>query len=1052
MNTPKLSVRKQKSFSEFAESENRPLQTTFNRKSIYPQKSSQNLDEYTDPLLNFLEVNGIDKVGFVTTKELTDCKKRATKKTLNNLRLNLKKRMSNFVTTKADFLKTLFDDKSDKKNEFMEITKKLYSFYILKNYFNNEEGHTDDDAKLLQEKYDIAEAELNSFLKPLKCKICMSLVPIWTFLDHSNNCSSFYVNNKEILKINQKLITLCSEIGIISGTINYYELVNKQKSRFSEVDNQQQLLDKMITKAKAESMQKSNETKLRRNSDKEKSLDSNSSFEQIKTRKSAAQKSVFSQYQIKKTEEQKNSWENSRDEQSSEYSNEMKSGVNSNLMNHSMSIDKSNLDGMQKDINRKKSAAILSKQSHVLDENESDQENINQSYHNNQNDGAIIDDIKFAEQNENSDLKTKEAIQSSKQKNSVYQKFSNQNNNKKDATGKIDKDKVLTPKNENTKKHSYYSNPEQINLISLNSKKSRNLKISTPIVVIRGFKNQILKSNSFCNAVNGVASILKPKNSQQNYNRQLSICEHMCAKLADSAKECLCIMTKSKDKRVSFDFATDWSTLNGNEQRQNLFVESESNVMNSGCNRSPNKSEFEKSKKSEKIEIMEVDKRENEICDHLRHDFKGLKKSKNEDKMRKNGLVSPLEADLTELHNPKDIPKMKNNELGEKLETTLCKFNNNKSNTISKTKHSNESIIDDSIKPKQKARVEKSVPKNQNQLVLKTSLNQSASKLKKPKIILKKRFSNEEKQEWHLMLLRSEKQRQKVVLKKENCIESNGQKSDKSEIDDNGSFPFFRDSYKNELTKCQSLDFLNLKQTRVILKNRERFETFGADSMEKVVGDHEITSDRFGKAMGNKISSFGKHEEKEEASESKSDDKNEICLNKKIRKFYEFKEEESEESQDECKRTKNKKSVKLHETNDDKYSIKNEIQEMDVFGRIGNQNRTKQLRKQKNQETKEEKTGKVGKAEKQYSMARPRKQKTQGMNDRNANNLEQNDHSNSLIFQKSNEFHFVNSGYIDDLASLADGSGKAVQQKSDECATHKIIRKLKMTPTQNKIQ
>lgn len=301
MNAKKLSVMKKLSFSEFT---NVFFPLTDKKEEQFTDqitKSMNNFDQINHPFVDFLESNNIVKSGFLTQNELKKLKRINTQYQISKLKKKIKNRLEKFKQAKEQFLTTLFEAKTDKFEVFQKINHQLFSYYILKRHLEDEHSHdfNEDHHFFVKQKYDVLEAEMNTFLKPLKCKICMEFVPIWIFLEHSNNCCNLYSNNKQVLKVNQTIMSICSEISTMAGTINYFEMIARQKNRFSESGNNPFFEAKH---SKFASEANSQEITRRRNSDRG-SLSSIQSIDGIQnTRKSVFQKSVFSQYQQKKSD------------------------------------------------------------------------------------------------------------------------------------------------------------------------------------------------------------------------------------------------------------------------------------------------------------------------------------------------------------------------------------------------------------------------------------------------------------------------------------------------------------------------------------------------------------------------------------------------------------------------------------------------------------------------------------------------------------------------------------------------------------------------------
>ena len=195
MNNKKYSIAKTGSFSEFTDADPSNILETRKPVPLLKTVSTNNLDQQTDDFVEFLRQNNIEETGFVEKNEVEFYQKTQSAYSRQKMIENIKQRMSDFEEQKNNFLNSLFEQIPNKNQSFGEINRKLFAFYILKNYFNHENQPEENSQPHLQQKYDVAEAELNTFLKPLKCKICTSFIPIWLFLEHSNNCFAFYVSN-----------------------------------------------------------------------------------------------------------------------------------------------------------------------------------------------------------------------------------------------------------------------------------------------------------------------------------------------------------------------------------------------------------------------------------------------------------------------------------------------------------------------------------------------------------------------------------------------------------------------------------------------------------------------------------------------------------------------------------------------------------------------------------------------------------------------------------------------------------------------------------------
>jgi serine/threonine protein kinase len=202
--------------------------------SLKAKMMSSNDLNFQDKLLTeFIDYGNLNQSSFFDCTDYTGAQQTMSAAELNEIKARLKAKLQNFSTLKDSFFENMFDGTKNKSQIFRILKENLVKFYQLKALLGN--GSTESNAISLHQfvsksKLAMVDLKLEASVKPLKCRICQMIVPLWFFLEHSKNCYALNSGKKRLLKINQDILNLCEEIKTDSDKINFEDLVKKKKN------------------------------------------------------------------------------------------------------------------------------------------------------------------------------------------------------------------------------------------------------------------------------------------------------------------------------------------------------------------------------------------------------------------------------------------------------------------------------------------------------------------------------------------------------------------------------------------------------------------------------------------------------------------------------------------------------------------------------------------------------------------------------------------------------------------------------------------------------
>jgi serine/threonine protein kinase len=195
--------------------------------------SSDNVHGQDDLLVELIRSGNLFGGEFFDCSEFFAVPSPIRRRDLLEIKKRLKDQLASFAASKESFLEKLFDGDENKSQTFRSLQANLLKYYQLSSLLGNESlEHPAQslDQFSLESQLAMIDSELEASIKPLKCRICQAVVPLWFFLEHSKNCYALNSGKKRLMKLNQEIMLLCEKIKTEAGKVNFKDLVMMKKN------------------------------------------------------------------------------------------------------------------------------------------------------------------------------------------------------------------------------------------------------------------------------------------------------------------------------------------------------------------------------------------------------------------------------------------------------------------------------------------------------------------------------------------------------------------------------------------------------------------------------------------------------------------------------------------------------------------------------------------------------------------------------------------------------------------------------------------------------
>jgi serine/threonine protein kinase len=192
------------------------------------------IDDKDQLLVEYLRLNDIGGTFFFSDEDVERIRTAWSTDDLPLVKQFLRQHLRDFTSNKQKFLSEIFEKGDRSTGEYEEIFRNIHNYYLLQTLLSSNPSHRAMPSRLKQafaqqSKLIGNRLEMDLIMKPIKCRICYSFVPVWLYVEHSNNCFGLNSLKNELNSINAKILGLCDVIKDQTSFIKYEEIIKNKK-------------------------------------------------------------------------------------------------------------------------------------------------------------------------------------------------------------------------------------------------------------------------------------------------------------------------------------------------------------------------------------------------------------------------------------------------------------------------------------------------------------------------------------------------------------------------------------------------------------------------------------------------------------------------------------------------------------------------------------------------------------------------------------------------------------------------------------------------------